>query len=86
MHLVAASLNHRIDGLEAKMDSGFESQTLKLVAEIAKLEAKFEARLMGEISRLETKMSDGKTEMIRWMFVFWVGQIAAMVALIKLLK
>ncbi len=31
-------------------------------------------------------MANDKTEMIRWMFVFLMGQTGLMVALIKLLK
>jgi hypothetical protein len=30
-----------------------------------------------EVFRLEVKMEGNKSELIRWMFLFWIGQIAA---------
>ena len=40
--------------------------------DIAKLEGK-----------LETKIAETKADMIKWMFIFWVGQLAASVAVAK---
>ncbi|MEX8547116.1 MAG: hypothetical protein V5804_05885 [Mucilaginibacter sp.] len=28
---------------------------------------------------------EDKTDMIKWMFIFWVGQLAAMLAIVKLM-
>lgn len=33
--------------------------------------------LVKEISRLEIKISESKSELIKWMFIFWIGQLAA---------
>lgn len=30
-----------------------------------------------DVSRLDIKLADTKTELIKWMFIFWIGQIAA---------
>jgi hypothetical protein len=30
-----------------------------------------------DLSKLETKMAENKAETIKWMFIFWIGQIAA---------
>ena len=79
MHQMETSLDQRFAALEAKMESRFESLTVKLMAELSKLESRLE-------SKIETQIANVKAEMIRWMFVFWVGQVAAMVAMIKLLK
>ena len=37
-------------------------------------------------ARLETKMAEHKSDLLKWMFIFWVGQIGAIAALFKLLK
>jgi hypothetical protein len=37
-------------------------------------------------AELSTKIADSKAEMIKWMFLFWIGQMAATAALIKLLQ
>lgn len=33
--------------------------------------------LKSEIARLGIKMADSKSDVIKWMFIFWVGQVAA---------
>lgn len=38
-----------------------------------------------DIAKLDVKMSETKAEIIKWMFIFWVGQMASTVALVKLL-
>ena len=43
---------------------------------------KFERRLSEEISRLEVKTSADKAELIKWMFIFWVGQVAVIVGIL----
>jgi hypothetical protein len=45
-----------------------------LKAEIAELRAD-----------LEKKIAEAKTDMIKWMFLFWIGQVAAVFGLIKFL-
>ncbi|MBF0520711.1 MAG: hypothetical protein HQK92_13435 [Nitrospirae bacterium] len=44
------------------------------------------AELKEDISKLDTKMSDTKAELLKWMFIFWASQIGILVALIKFLK
>jgi len=50
------------------------------------LEEKFERRLTEEISGLKTELvtriERTRSEMIRWMFVFWVGQIAVLTGIL----
>ena len=48
--------------------------------EIARLEVKIE-RLKSE---LETKIEKTKTELIKWMFIFWAGQIGVLLAILAL--
>jgi hypothetical protein len=37
-----------------------------------------------DVARAETKIEASKAELLRWMFVFWIGQVAAMFGLIVL--
>ena len=37
-----------------------------------------------DIVKLEVKISESKNETIRWMFVFWIGQMAAIFGFILL--
>ncbi len=46
------------------------------------VEEKFEKRLAVEMSKVNERVSETKAEMIRWMFIFWVGQIGVMIGLL----
>jgi hypothetical protein len=45
---------------------------------------RFERRLVEEISKVRVEMRDHKGELLKWSFVFWVGQVAAVGALLQL--
>ena len=46
--------------------------------------ARFEAKLVSEIGRLDTRMAAFEARTIRWMFLFWVGTLGTLIALLKL--
>jgi hypothetical protein len=35
------------------------------------------------VERFERRLAETKNEVVRWMFVFWVGQIAVMIGLLS---
>jgi hypothetical protein len=46
--------------------------------------SRFEAKLAAEFGHLETRMAVFEARIIRWMFVFWVGTLGTLIALLKL--
>ncbi len=46
------------------------------------VELKFEKRLTEEISRLEKKIESTRADLIKWMFIFWIGQFASIVGIL----
>ena len=46
--------------------------------------ARFEAKLVSELSRLETRMAVFEARIIRWMFLFWIGTVGTLIALQQL--
>ena len=46
--------------------------------------ARFQARLDAAFDRLDARMSAFEARIIRWMFLFWVGTLGTVVALLKL--
>jgi phage shock protein A len=61
------------------------NDTFKAVIE--RLEQKF-AQLEQALEKLpqRSEIAETKSEMLRWMFGFWVGQVGATIAIIKLLR
>ena len=53
-----------VEILEKRVDTKFD-------------EAKQTLATKEDIAKLETKIADNKAEIIKWMFIFWIGQIAA---------
>lgn len=56
-------------------------QKLKLLLNI--FDQKSEEKINSKKDIFLTK--EDKTDMIKWMFIFWVGQLAAMLAIVKLM-
>jgi len=54
-------------------------QTLSTKEDIANLRTEFKE----DIAKLETKIAESKAEMIKWLFIFLIGQLAAIIGIIK---
>jgi hypothetical protein len=63
VHRVETSLKQDIFELRAEMRAG-----------LAQLRSDFR----NDTAQLETKLAKTESKMIRWMFIFWIGQVAAM--------
>ena len=48
--------------------------------------AKIRAEIKTSIAELRTEIANFKAEIIKWMFLFWIGQMAATAAIVKLLQ
>ncbi len=53
----------------------WSQQVLTVVTE------RFERRLLDECAQLRVEMARDRFEMLKWMFLFWLGQVAAMAAM-----
>jgi len=67
------------DALVELLNKSNESQKEDLLVFV---EEKFESRLTEEVSKVNQRISESNANMIKWMFIFWIGQIGAMVAIL----
>jgi len=78
----------------ARFDAKLEQRIAELRAEVAMLEARFEAKLRTEIATLEGRLLarlgvvEGRFgtlegRLVRWMFLFWVASLGTSIALIE---
>ena len=44
--------------------------------------ARVESGLSKDISHLEARLANTRADLIRWMFIFWIGQVAALAGLL----
>ena len=81
----------------ARFDAKLEQRIAELRAEVAMLEARFEAKLGTEIATLEGRLLarlgvvEGRFgtlegRLVRWMFLFWVASLGTSIALIELTR
>jgi len=45
--------------------------------------SKLEIRLLEKIAETNQRITETKAEVIKWMFIFWIGQLASIIAIIK---
>jgi hypothetical protein len=55
----------------------WSEQVLTVVTE------RFERRLIDETAKLRVELARDRFEVVKWMFLFWLGQIAAMSAIMS---
>ena len=56
----------------------------KLEQRVAQLDAKVEQRVAHLEGRFDAKLEQLKSELLRWNFLFWIGTLGTVVALLKL--
>jgi hypothetical protein len=73
----ARTMTHAIQQAEADI-----AKDVKSVVDAAFMNCAAKA----DLAMARADLANAKAELIRWMFVFWVGQIAAAVGILKLVK
>ncbi|MCS7312472.1 MAG: CCDC90 family protein [Acidobacteria bacterium] len=73
-----AKLDHRISEEVARLDRRITEEAARLDRRITEEVARLEVRLAG----LEAKIAEVRADLIRWMFIFWVGQLGAILGIL----
>ncbi|MEO0279994.1 MAG: hypothetical protein ABIN23_02620 [candidate division WOR-3 bacterium] len=77
-----AKIDKRITEETAKIDKRITEETARLDKRITEETARLDKRITEEISKLRAefneKISKTYANIIKWMFIFWVGQISVM--------
>ena len=72
-----------------QVDSTYRSELRELIElNFARIEAKLEQRFAEQDAKWDRRLGELKTDLIKWMFLFWTGTtltiLGAVIALIKL--
>ena len=90
-------LRSEIGSLEERLGSKIESLEEKMSGEVKAIQEGIrgqikstEERLRGENKEIEGKLGEKiektKADIIKWMFIFWIGQIGTLLAILKMAK
>ncbi len=75
-------IDRRITEEVAKLEQQITEVEAKLDRRITEVEARLGERITEVEARLGERMAGMRADLIRWMFLFWVGQIGMLVAIL----
>ena len=67
------------DALVAVINEAAKNQREDVVSHV---EERFERRLAEEIGKVRQEIAEAKADLVRWMFIFWVGQIGVITGIL----
>jgi len=77
-----ARFDAKLEQRATQLDAKIEERTSQLDAKLEQRIAEVKAAMAALESRLEARMSAFEARIIRWMFLFWVGQAVTTVGLV----
>jgi bifunctional DNA-binding transcriptional regulator/antitoxin component of YhaV-PrlF toxin-antitoxin module len=78
----ASTLDRRITEEISKLDLRITEEISKLDLRISAEVSKLDLRITEEASKLDVKLSETKADLLRWMFIFWIGQVGALLGIL----
>ena len=80
--LTTDRLDGRLIAVGSELRSEIYQTQSELRQEMARMDAGIRVALAEGLSKIRTEMSEMRVDVIRWSFVFWIGQFAATAALL----
>jgi hypothetical protein len=68
---------------EAKLDQRIAELRSEFQREISRLEGKLDRGLEAVAQQQQTALAEFRADLIKWMFLFWVGTLGTLIALLK---
>ncbi len=81
---VESRLEGRITEVESKLEKQIAEVESRLEGRITEGERKLEKQIVEVGAKFEVRLAQVRADLIRWMFIFWAGQIGVLVALFVL--
>ncbi len=82
-------VNQRFTDLEAKFNErfvGLETRFVGLEGKVDRRSVELEAKIDSGLERIRSEMMSFKAELIKWMFLFWLGTVATTLAISQALR
>src|SRR5436190_22163708 len=77
-------LRTELGELRAELHTELGELRAELHTELGELRGDLTGKVVGLRAELESKLSAFETRIVRWMFLFWVGTVGTLIALLKL--
>jgi len=56
----------------------------KLILKIEQVKSELELKIEQVRSELKTEIQKSRSDIIKWMFLFWIGQLASLIAILQI--
>ena len=76
------SVDKGLSKLEGSLDAKISALKGSLDAKISALKGSFDAKISASEGSLDAKISASKADIIKWMFIFWVGQVGMILGIL----
>jgi hypothetical protein len=73
------------NGLVMMFAEAYRIGTEQIDRRIVEVSGNFDRRLAEEMSQLRLEMAAMKVDLLKWNFLFWIGQLAAMTGILNLM-
>jgi len=77
-----AELQQNITEVKTELQQNITEVRAELQQNITEVKTELDQRITEVESRLQTQLAETKADLIRWMFIFWVGQLAAILSML----
>jgi hypothetical protein len=79
-----AKLEVKISDVKTDLETKIADAKSDLEIKIANAKADLESKISNMKADLEGKISNMKADLIKWMFLFWAGQIVVLIAILQI--
>ncbi|GER93626.1 hypothetical protein A45J_1374 [hot springs metagenome] len=81
---VKTDLEAKISEVEERFERRLSEEVASLRVKISEVKAELETKISEVKAELEAKISEVKVDIIKWMFIFWAGQIVVLIAILQI--
>ncbi len=75
----------RVDALSSKIDTQINALSDKIGAQVEALSGKIDAQAESLRGYVDSRIDSLRAELIKWMFLFWLGTVATMLGFVSLI-
>ena len=79
-----ATMDARLAGFEATMDARLSGLGSRLETRVHGVEGRMTDLEASLLAKMDAKLEALKSELLKWMFLFWVGTMGTVLAIVKL--
>ena len=83
LEIAGNKFEKRLTEEASRLDNKITVEVSRLENKITEEGSRLDNKITSEVSRLDNKISQVQSNLIKWMFLFWLGQVSLFLAFLK---